>query len=307
MKLINLKDKKQESEIPSPFVLCLGNFDGVHLGHRQLIKETVRVCEAIKKSDPNVACGAWLFDNNFYKSAPQIFSTEQKLEAFARLGLEFAFIADFDEMKGLSPDEFVRRILKDSCHCIHAVCGENFRFGAKASADASSLVSLMGGNATVVPLFSQDGKVVSSTLIRAFLENGEIEKANVLLGESFHVCQPVVHGKELGRTIGAPTINQIPTHEPFVLSDGIYATKTVINEKSYPSVTNVGVRPTVENTCAKNIETHVIGFSGDCYGENIRVEFYSRLRDEIRFSSVEELKEQIAKDIKAILEYFNLK
>ena len=305
MKLIELKTKSPKSFMASRFVLCLGNFDGVHLGHRQLIEETVKLCQQLKKTDPDVACGAWLFDDNSYKSVPQIFSTAQKLEAFEQLGLEYAFVADFDKMKGLSPEEFVNGVLKSDCHCIHAVCGENFRFGAKASANASQLVSLMDGNATVVPLFKQNGEVISSTLIRSLLESGEIEKANPLLGYSFYICEPVLHGKALGRTIGIPTINQSLPCDPFALCGGIYATKTYINGEWYPSVTNVGVRPTVESTLCKNAETHVIGFSGDCYGTRIRVEFLSRLRDEVRFSSIDELKEQISKDINSALEYFN--
>lgn len=305
MKLINLKSNTQENETASRFVLCLGNFDGVHLGHRQLVEQTVRICKEMQKTNPDVACGAWLFDDHSYKSASRIFSTEQKLEMLAQIGLDYAFVADFNKIKFFTPEAFVNGVLKEECKCIHAVCGENFRFGARAAADASRLVSLMEGNATVIPLLSQNGEVVSSTLIRALLGCGEIEKANALLGDRFYICEPVIHGKELGRTIGVPTINQLPKCSPFALSGGIYVTRSFVNEKSYPSITNVGVRPTVESTDIPNIETHIIGFSGDCYEDKIKVEFFARLRDEIKFSSINELKTQISRDICAALKYFN--
>ena len=303
MKFINLKTKSEETKILSPFVLCLGNFDGVHLGHRQLIKEAVK----FKNDHPNVKCGAWLFENLSSKSAKPIFSTEQKLEAFSKLGLDYAFIADFHSVRSLSPEVFVNEVLKSECRCVHAICGENFRFGAKASANAHDLVSLMGKNATVVPLLKSDGEVVSSTLIRSLLELGEIEKANLLLGDCYSVCEPVLHGKALGRTLGIPTINQSLPDDRLILKGGIYATVCYIDKKKYTGVTNVGVRPTVEDSTAKNIETHIIGFSDDCYGKRVKTEFYTRIRDEIKFSSVDELKDQITKDIDTVKEYFKSK
>lgn len=294
MKFINLKTYCEESKIISPLVLCLGNFDGVHLGHRQLIKEAVK----FKNDRPDVKCGAWLFENLSSKSFSPIFSTEQKLEVFAKLGLDYALLADFDTLRSLSPVSFVNNVLRTECNCLHAICGENFRFGARASADASDLVSLMDGNATVVPLFKIDGETVSSTAVRELLKSGEIEKANVLLGDSFYICEPVLHGKALGRKLGFPTINQNPP-QAFLLKSGIYATRCFVGDKHYMGVTNVGLRPTVENSSAQNVETHIIDFSGDCYGKSVRIEFLSRIRDEIKFSSVDELKDQISKDIDA--------
>ena len=156
----------------------------------------------------------------------------------------------------------------------------------------------MDGNASVVPLFKVNGVTVSSTEISALLERGEIESANDLLGERFYVCGPVLHGKALGRTIGYPTVNQsIPSSFP--LKSGIYATFCYVDERIYTGVSNVGVRPTVEDTEAKNLETYIIDFSEDCYGKMLRIEFISRLRDEIRFSSLDALREQIAKDVQA--------
>ena len=292
MKFINLKTYCEETEIISPLVLCLGNFDGVHLGHRQLIKEAV----SFKNCRSDVKCGAWLFENLSSKSVSPIFSTEQKLEVFAKLGLDYALLADFDSLRSLSPESFVNDVLRAECHCIHAICGENFRFGARASADASDLVSLMDGNATVVPLFKIDGETVSSTAVRELLKNGEIAKANTLLGDNYCICEPVLHGKALGRKLGFPTVNQDPP-KAFLLKSGIYATRCFVGGKRYMGVTNVGLRPTVEDSNAQNVETHIIDFSGDCYGKSVKIEFLSRIRDEMKFSSVDELKDQIAKDI----------
>lgn len=294
MKFINLSSLCEEEAVLTASVLCLGNFDGVHLGHRQLIKTALQY----KRAHPSVLCGAWLFSDLAGKSAPAIFSTEQKLRELASLGLDCAFIADFNEVKDLSPADFVNDILKAQCRCVHAVCGENFRFGKGASASAEQLLSLMDGNASVVPLFKIEQNTVSSTAIRAFLQAGDVGSASAYLGRDYSLSLPVVHGKELGRSLGFPTINQ-DAPVGFILKRGVYATLCEIDGVEYPGVTNVGVRPTVDSVERENIETHAIGFSGDCYGKTVKVSFVARIRDEMRFDSLGALCEQIFKDMNA--------
>lgn len=312
MKFINLKTMEQEEFIPSSSILCLGNFDGVHIGHRQLVATVLDLYSKAKTDNSDLVCGAWFFDSSSYKSAYEIYTPNDKLSIFAKLGLDYAIVADFDGMKSLSPLEFVNDVLIKNCKCIHAVCGENFHFGAQATGDSDTLVQLMNGNATVVPLLStadlqNDDKdiVVSSTYIRSLLSSGNIEKANELLGESYSIFEKVLHGKALGRTIGIPTINQTPNNKSIILKNGIYASRCTIDNVTYMGVTNVGIRPTVDENGTKNIETYIIGFDGDCYGKHVKIEFISRIRDEKKFDNIEVLKSQIQNDIESTIKLFN--
>ena len=127
MRFIDLKEMAQLPSLNFPSILCVGNFDGVHLGHRQLVNAVFESYDALKDEHPNLVCGAWFFDSTSYKLANEIYSLEEKLSVFADLGLDYAIIADFDEMKSLSPEAFVNDVLRGECKCIHAVCGENFR------------------------------------------------------------------------------------------------------------------------------------------------------------------------------------
>lgn len=303
MRYIDLKTKGEIESLPSDSVLCIGNFDGVHIGHRQLV-DAVLSSYRMLSGERDVICGAWFFDSSSYKSMRDIFTVEEKLDIFAELGLEYAVIADFDEVRGLSPNRFVNEILRTDCRCIHAVCGENFRFGAMAAGDAVMLSEMMLGNATIVPLLSFRGDTVSSTRIRELLEKGLVEEASLLLGSRYSVCERIVHGKALGRTIGIPTINQNITQKELLISRGTYATVCTLRGERYYGVTNFGTRPTVESSERKNLETYIIDFSGDCYGEDVKIEFASRLRDEMRFDSVESLRDQIEKDIESTRSYF---
>ncbi len=301
-----MKKKAEEPFISHPSVLCIGNFDGVHLGHRQLVASVLSEYDRLKDKYADLVRGAWFFDSNFYKSVDEIYSIDEKLDVFASLGLDYAIIADFEEMKSLSPEEFVNDILEKQCRCVHAVCGTNFRFGKMASGDADALTCLMGGNATVVPLLRCDNCIISSTYIRSLLNSGDIEKANILLGRNYTVTERVVHGKALGRTLGIPTINQNVCAKKLILKSGIYCTVSTIDGKKYYGVTNVGIRPTVENGNSENVETHIIGYNGDCYDKTVRVEFISRIRDEMKFSDVEELTAQINSDIEQTKKFFKI-
>lgn len=312
MRFINLKTMTEVSEISNSSILCLGNFDGVHLGHRQLVNAVLEKYMSLKMHSNNVTSGAWFFDSNSYKNADEIYSLNEKLEVFASLGLDFAIIADFNEMKSLAPDYFVKEILQNNCKCIHAVCGENFRFGAKAAGDCKLLFDLMCENATIVPLMSVSDNVstnnkiiISSTYIRSLLMEGNIVQANSLLGKNYSICETVIHGKALGRKLGIPTINQNVSEKRLILKNGIYATICTIDGKQYRGVTNVGIRPTVDDNGLQNIETHIIDFDGDCYDKIVKVEFISRIRDEMKFDSVDSLKSQILKDISATICFFN--
>lgn len=311
MRFINLKTKVEETCISYPTVLCVGNFDGVHLGHRQLVASVLDKYQKLKNKYPGLVCGAWFFDSNIYKSTVEIYSIDEKLDVFASLGLDYAIIANFDEMKSLSPESFVNDVLVEGCMCVHAVCGENFRFGSKALGHSADLVDLMHGNATVVPLLSVDNEedseekvIISSTYIRSLLLDGNIVKANRLLDARYSICETVIHGKALGRKLGIPTINQNVNSKKLILKNGIYASLCYIDGQEYMGVTNVGVRPTVDDAGSQNVETHIIDYDGDCYDKVVKVEFVARIRDEMKFDNIDSLKIQIFKDIEDTKQIF---
>ncbi len=300
-------------EIPTPpaCVLCLGNFDGIHLGHRELIKTTLNKKNEFTKMHEGLVSGVWFFEtppSEFLSNTtvPQIMTLEEKLNKFASLGLDCAYLADFGELCSLSPTAFVQDILQMNCHCVFAVCGFNFHFAHKCEGDAGCLRALMNGNAYIADCFSLEGEAVSSSRIRALLQGGDVASAARLLGEPHSLTADVVHGKHLGRTVGIPTVNQLFPMRAVLPKNGIYVTKTKIGDRLYPSVSNIGVRPSVETTDAVNCETHIIGFDGDLYGQTLTVFFLERVRDEITFPSLEALITQIRSDIQTAKTYHKL-
>jgi len=195
---------------------------------------------------------------------------------------------------------------KLDCRC--AVCGFNFRFGSGGKGDAETLSRLLSqsgaSTAVVPPVVCENGSLVSSSIIRTLIENGETEEAAVLLGRPFSINFPIVHGKHLGRTIGLPTANQTFPEGHIIPRCGIYSSSVEIDGKVFMGVTNVGSRPTFENCAAINSETHIIDFDGILYDKSIKISFYKRIRDEIRFSSADELCAQVSQDIKSTRKYF---
>ena len=308
MTVIDLHTLK-EAQAPEHSVLCLGNFDGVHLGHRALVAEVLSKKEQLIKKYPDLKCGAWFFrrppiDILTGKTTALLTDNAQKLAFFSSLGLDYAFICDFEEIGDFSPQKFVSDVLKKDCGCIFAVCGYNFKFGNKALGDAKLLNQLMDGNSSTVDQVMLGDESISSSKIRGLIAEGDIIKANTLLGRKFTIHGQVLHGKKLGRTIGIPTINQELASNSAMLKRGIYISRTYVDGKWLPSVSNIGIRPSVEDSHKLNCETYILGFDRDIYGQDVAVEFHCRLRDEQKFDSVEDLKAQITKDIKNTEIYF---
>ncbi len=309
MTVINLHTLTEDTS-PKTTVLCLGNFDGVHVGHKRLICETVNIKNKLSQLNGNIQSGVLFFRSSPREfitgvTVPLIINQVEKLRIFKELGLDYAFIYDFEDVVDMSTNSFVSKILQNDLGCIHAVCGYNFRFGKKASGDACDLLKLMDGNATVIDKVSVDGIDVSSSNIRSFIANGDVMRVNLLLGRNYSISGTVIHGKKLGRTIGIPTVNMQIDKGYAVLKNGIYISQIKIGDKTYRSVSNIGIRPSVKDNDLINCETHIIGFDGDLYGKNLSVEFLDFIRDEKKFDSIDELKSQILKDIKTATEYFN--
>lgn len=300
----------------SPCTICLGNFDGVHIGHAALVSKTIEMKKELSATGQDVRSAALCFStlpvNYFGKNKiKNLISLEDKLEVFRSLGLDGVYVCDFGAICSYSPYDFINKILFSECSAIGAVCGFNYNFGAKAAGNSDTLKEHFlskGFCFEMVPAVTKFGEVVSSTLIREYIAGGDFEAANEMLGRPFSISHTVVHGKNLGTKLGFPTINHIfdESSNQIIPAFAIYATKTIVDGETFLSVTNVGTRPTVSSSGVITCETHIIDSKGvpNLYGKNVRVKFYKKLRDEVKFSSKEELSAAISKDIenaKAIL------
>ena len=300
-----------EREALPPLVLCMGTFDGVHRGHAALIEETRRLADRLRAELPDVRAGAWCFavPPRRYMGggrAEQITSLREKLDLMAAMGLDYVCLGDFAALRHMEPQTFLSNVLQVECHCVATVCGFNHRFGKAGAGKPSDFAAVFGEHAhTLEPVVDMEQEVViSSSYIRALLEQGDMAQAVALLGHPFLLCAPVMHGKALGRTIGLPTVNQNFPACHIIPAHGIYATRVCIDGVSYIGVTNVGVRPTVEDTGRVNCETHILDFNGSLYGRVITTEFYTKLRDEKRFGGLAELMEAIRADAATARAYF---
>lgn len=286
-----------------PLAIALGNFDGVHRGHRQLLTAVQEVAARL-----GCASAVWTFTSLAKEGAiPALTTPEEKLRVIAGTGVEYAVLEDFDAVRHLSPAAFAEGYLADRLCCAAAVCGFNFRFGKDGAGNADTLAACLGRRGipvTVIdPVEDADG-IVSSTRIRAAVTAGDMETAEALLGRPFSIRFPVVHGHRLGHTIGVPTINQDFPGGHIRPRRGIYACVCTVDGRLYAAVANVGARPTVSDSDRVNCETHIIDYAGDLYGKSVRVSFLHRLRDERKFADVNELKARIARDIGETRRYF---
>lgn len=307
MRILDLHTKKATAVLKKTAV-ALGFFDGVHLGHRSLF-----LSAANESKRRNIASAVLTFSEegstNMKHGARHICTEEERLEQFSLLGMDYAILLDFEAVKNMRPEDFVSEILLGVCHADVAVCGYNFRFGKDASGDTDTLISLMehnGAKCIVCPPYLYEGEPVSSTEIRSFIADGDMEKARVLLGRPFSLSGEVYHGKSLGHIIGFPTANQKIPENIVDIRVGTYVSRVFLGGKYYYSVTNVGVRPTVETDGKTNCETYILDYEGDLYGKTIKVEFLSFIRDEMCFSSIDELKKQINKDVEEVKKWQNV-
>ena len=289
-------------KLPAGCAVVLGNFDGVHLGHQQLFSRA--------RALGLPATVAWTFTAlaKPADSSPHLTDTAERLRLFAKYGLDYAVLEEFSAVRDLSPHRFAETYLPETLQAGAVVCGFNFRFGKGGVGDAEQLRELLRkGNIPVWierPVFFEN-RIVSSSAVRGCVLEGAMETAAALLGHPFSICFPVVHGKQLGRKIGIPTINQQFPAGHIIPRRGIYACTCTVGEDIFLGVANVGVRPTVADGNAQvNCETHIIDYNGLLYGKEIRVEFYHRLRDEVRFSDVSALQAQVRRDIADTVHYF---
>lgn len=277
---------------------AMGLFDGVHRGHRAVIGEAVRLAEKL-----SVSPAVFTFETSTVSSkdgsANRIVTDSQKLELIRSMGVELIYSPPFDELKGLSAENFVKKILVERMNCAAVVCGSDFRFGRGAEGNCAVLRELCDKysiSLDVVPDEKYGGVRISSSEIRKLIADGNIHEANTLLGYDYYIKETVIGGHQLGRTMDFPTINQLIPDGMAVPKHGVYASETEIDGTVFRSVTNIGVKPTVEKHSALLAETHIIDYSGDLYGRVLKVSLFEFLRPEKKFADVSELFSQIAKD-----------
>jgi riboflavin kinase/FMN adenylyltransferase len=300
-------------QLPRPLrapAVAIGNFDGVHLGHQRLMQTALAEARALGGEAVVLT-----FDPHPAKVlapqlAPPLLTTRaRKLELVAAQGIDACLLEPFTrELAATTPDAFVERLLVGGLGARHVVVGYDFTYGQKRSGTVETLRAAgarLGFAVTVVPAVAIDGLVASSTKVRELLLEGNVAGARTLLGRPFDVDGPVVAGAGRGRTIGIPTAN-VAVEGEILPRTGVYAVRVrSLGEPGAPArdaIANLGVNPTFVKDGALSLEAHVFDFSGDLYGQRLRVEFVARLRDERRFASVDELVAQIRRDMTAARE-----
>lgn len=276
--------------------VALGYFDGLHSGHVFVIS-----CALNERFAPAVFtfnCDTTLPK---FQSPEDIISFENKCELLDKMGVKYLYAPDFAEVCGLSDEDFVKEVLVKRLNAAFACCGRNFRFGKNACGTPERLAEIgekYGITVKIAEDVCLDGELISSTHIRELIRKGEIEAANRLLGYELMFNLPVVHGNELGRTIDFPTINQVIPETNIIPRFGAYKSYVQVHGKNYRGITNIGVRPTVADNKKVVMETHIVGFSGNLYGEKIAVSLVKFIREERKFADLNELKKQLKEDLK---------
>jgi riboflavin kinase / FMN adenylyltransferase len=285
-----------------PSVVALGTFDGVHLGHRSILGTALARARAVGLDA--VAC---TFDRHPMEilqpeRAPlPITTVEERLGLIAETGVDATVVIAFTrELAAVEPEQFVKDVLLDLLHGREIVVGYNHRFGRGARGDARLLADLAGRfgfRSHVVPPTTVDGVAVSSSEIRSALQRGDVDSVARALGRPYAITGLVTSGAGRGRKLGFPTANIAPDR-PLLVPRGVYRGVVTLDSGPHPAVVNVGVRPTFGETTLA-VEAHLLDFTGDLYGLRVALEFRERLRDEMRFASIEDLKAQVARDIAA--------
>lgn len=301
MVIYDLKNN-QKCEIKEKTVVALGTFDGCHAGHSSVLLNAFYKAKELK-----VKSVVYTFDTSEIKGQSLIMTLEEKIKAIKSFGIDYVAIEQFDNVRSLDGETFVKDVLQGKLNAVFATCGFNYRFGKNAVCNAGDLKRFfenVGGSVQISDGVEYENTPVSSTLIRNQIENGEVEKI-LAYSRPYSIYAVVEKGKGFGGKNGVATINQQIPCGKVVPKVGVYVTECEIGEDVYPSVTNVGFRPTTDGENSfLNVETHIIGYSSGLYSSCIRVNFYKYIREEKKFESFDELKVQIENDKKVALEYF---
>ena len=294
--------------IKEPTVISLGKFDGIHRGHELLLEELM----AKKKN--GLATVVFTFDipprKTLCDEDQKVLTTnEEKMHMFETFGIDYLIECPFTpEVMNMEAEHFIEMLVeKLSVKCI--VAGEDFCFGHNRRGDYKMLqeyADKLSYEAVILPKVKEEEREISSTYVREEIAKGNIELANKLLGYPYFISGTVKHGNKIGRTIGFPTINLIPTENKLLPAYGVYITKVMIDDIVYHGITNVGMKPTIDGQNPVGIETHIFDFNQDVYERNVVVTFIKRIREERKFKNLDALLEQMRKDVNTARYYFSL-
>lgn len=284
-------------------VVILGNFDGIHNGHQLLVDTSLKIAEEM-----SLQTAVFTFlphPSKFFGSQNfrLIYTEEEKQELFESCGLDYYILFPFnEENRNLSPEDFVDKILLKKLGAKAIVVGSDYRFGQKAMGNTETLKELLephGVKVKVLDKLQTNGEDISSTKLRKSIEEGDLQLFERLTGRKFHLNGIVISGHQLGRELGFPTANVLPDSEKLLPPNGVYLTNVIYNGNTHIALSNVGISPSLENR-PYSVESYILDFNKDIYGEKISVEFVKFLRPEIKFSNVNDLKEQIGRDVALI-------
>jgi riboflavin kinase/FMN adenylyltransferase len=311
MKII--KDNFNE-KLNFPTFIVLGSFDGIHLGHKSLIKKSIEMAKKYNKNKEenlnfiNARTMICTFENhpltviNEDVAPKLIMDNDHKIEVLEELGVDVVnFITFNDEFMRISPEDFIKNLV-NSYNAVGVIVGFNYRFGYKNLGDVELLKKyseILGFKLYIAKPVKLKDEIISSSKIRNYIQEGEIEKANVMLGRPFMLSGQIIKGRQIGRTIGFPTIN-LDYDKKFVLPQGgVYYSLVKYKDRFYKAMTNVGYNPTVKGKklC---VETNILDFHEDIYGESVEIFFLHKIREEKSFDSLEELIAQLNKDKKIV-------
>jgi riboflavin kinase/FMN adenylyltransferase len=310
-KLITIFGNENKTFAGRTTAVGLGNFDGLHVGHMTLINTLIN--EARIHNLESVVYTFTKHPENILRKklfTLLLTTTSKKIRLLGETALDYVYFDEFDEKYSrISPDDFVRDILLTKLGARLVVAGFNYRFGYRGQGDVNLLKELgkkYNFKVIIIPPVKVDNEIVSSTAIRGYVARGDMERVFKLLGRHYSITGKVAGGVRMGRRIGFPTANLHPEEYLVMPRNGVYITRTMYNGDFYGSLTNVGVKPTFGGESKTSVETHILNFDKDIYKSDIEVFFLTKLRNEKKFRSAGELSEQIAKDIRAAKEYFNM-
>ncbi len=295
MKILN---DTLDFSIPENSAVTLGKFDGIHKGHQKLMREILKRREQGLKSV--VFTFTQMPGTIFYGKGRTILTRTERQKHLEDMGIDYMIECPFiPQIIHMEPEQFIEDILVKQLHAKYIAVGPDFRFGYNRRGNDYLLKKMAPVYGYEVEIFEKEcleDKIISSTYVRHMLEIGEMETVQRLLGYPYYVSGTVVHGHQIGRTLGIPTINLLPDDEKMLPPNGVYLTGTILGENKIFGITNIGVKPTISGEEAKGIETHLFDFEGNLYDQELIVEFYAFKRPEKRFESLEELKIQLSKD-----------
>lgn len=288
-------------------VVTIGNFDGVHKGHQKIIKDTISIAKNKKMKSV-----LFTFSNhpvNFFEKdkLKNIITKEEKHEIINKMGIDIVVSIPFNEfIIRLDPKEYIQKILLEKLHAKQIVIGHDFRFGQNRGGNAQFLEDIgkeYGFDVKIMNPICLKNIRVSSTYVRNLLKDGKVNKVNEFLGREYELTGIVVHGKKIGKDIlGFPTINLEYDKNILIPKKGVYQTKVNIDGKIYDGATNIGYSPTVKQN-EFTVETYILQYDGDLYEKKASINFIRRIRDEIKFDTIQDLKKQMNKDVENIKQY----